>query len=305
MRIKIFHAPSLDLALTVPAPILVTVEAEYGSIVFEGTMYTAAHHQPHGPYAGNHVVDGGRPAPCNDGNIPELDSTDVSGCILVSHIDLDTLGGVMRAEGRRGMFKDFAGFWALAGFVDVHGVHKLGRSGASEQDLRRLNAWWAFSKGLPRLPRDAVSDVTEVIHAAGNALASILTGDEELLAAGDTFRAKERDLNERTFVSIDAAGVILRTADRVNDFCNHLYTTPEGHAAKAVVAYNTATGAITVSLAEPVEGVSCRELVQALWGPEAGGHDGIAGSPRGQTMTELEFTQMVELARSVLTDLSS
>jgi len=292
--IRTVLAPSFDLALTVPAPILVTVEAEYGSIVFEGTMYTAAHHQPHGPYAGNHVVDGGRPAPCNDRNIPELDSADVSGSILVSHIDLDTLGGVMRAEGRRGMFKDFAGFWALAEFVDVNGAHRLVHAQASEEDVRRLYAWWAYAKSMPRVARDQVTDVTDMLTAAGDALARIFEGDEALLTAGEAFRAEEAALNARTFVGMNELSIVTRVAHKASDFVNHLYTTPQGRVGRTVVAWNTAHGSITVSSAEPCPELSCRDMVQELWGPEAGGHEGIAGSPRGRQMSEEDFQEALD-----------
>jgi hypothetical protein len=293
--IRTVLAPSFDLALTVPAPILLTVEAEYGAIVFEGTLYTAAHHQPHGPYAGNHVVEGGRPAPCNDTNIPELDSADVSGTILVSHIDLDTLGGVLRAEARRDLFAEAnASFWALAEFVDVNGAHKMHFAKPSERDARRLYAWWAYAKTMPRVPRDQVTDVTDMLGAAGDALARIFEGDEGLLAAGDAFRAEEVALNKRTFRRISQLGVVTRIADKPNDFVNHLYTAPNGFAGGTVVAWNKANGSITISRAEPCPELSCRDMVQTLWGPEAGGHDGIAGSPRGRMMTEEEFDQALD-----------
>jgi hypothetical protein len=60
-----------------------------------------------------------------------------------------------------------------------------------------------------------------------------------------------------------------------------------------IVAYNDSLGSITISLADPIKGVSCREVVQTLWGQQAGGHDGIAGSPRGQIMTELDFKNAI------------
>jgi hypothetical protein len=82
-----------------------------------------------------------------------------------------------------------------------------------------------------------------------------------------------------------ACGVILRQSTR---FANHLYTTPDGQIAKAVVTWNPGTdlsgGAITASLADPVPGVSCGEILKSLFGPEAGGHAGIGGSPRGKAL---------------------
>jgi len=68
------------------------------------------------------------------------------------------------------------------------------------------------------------------------------------------------------------------------EFVNGLYIDPNGQAAKAVVAYNPAKGGVTISLADPILGVSCVEIAQALWGPLAGGRAGIAGSPRGKRM---------------------
>lgn len=292
---RVFLAPSFELALTVPAPILLTVEAEYGSAVLEGSVYTAAHHQPEGKYSGRHIVEGGRPAPCNDINIPQ-----VQGTIVVSHFDLDTLGGVLRAQGVVDVFLGYEGFWELAEFVDVNGAHKLRQANANEVDLDRLYAFWAFAKTMPRYPRDQVVDVTADIRSAENALRVILRGDERLLAAGQSFRQEEETLNEKTYNVTFYDTVICRTATSAKDFCNHLYTTPEGFLGKCVVCFNTESKTITVSLADPVDGVSCREAVQALWGPLAGGHNGIAGSPRGQEMTDEDAVKLISLMSDLL-----
>lgn len=272
MTTRILVAPSADLARTV-ANVEVTIEAEFGSVVIEGSRFTAAHHQPHLAH---------RPAPCNDTEIPVV----TEGVILLSHVDLDSFGGALRALGEFPalFFSANQSFWALAQFVDLNGAHKLGKSGASEADLARLFAFWAWSKSaVPRLPRDAVSDVTDLVRKAGVALRDILDGDETLLAAGQAMRDAENDLNRRTFVRVEGS-VIVRIAEVGRDFCNHLYTTPDGTPAKAVAAFNRESGSVTISLADPIPGVSCRAILQALWGPEAGGHDGIAGSPREKNM---------------------
>jgi hypothetical protein len=298
---RVILAPSADLAHRVleTEDVVLTVEAEYGAFVAEGRLYTAAHHQPAGTkYAGTHV-GGTRSSPCNDTNIPVLDGGD--GAVLVSHVDLDTFGGCLRALGGfEGLFV-YKGFWTLAEFVDVRGPHKLGRSGASERDLRALYAFWAWSKASPRLPRDQVTDVTDLVRSAGAALVKILAGDTEMLAAGDAMRAAETDLNRRTFVRRDGP-IIVRIAEVGRDFCNHLYADPSGAPASAVACYNRENGSVTISLADLVPGVSCRAIVQSLWGPEAGGHDGIAGSPRGQDMTEAGLRAVVDelLTRLVL-----
>ena len=274
-------APTADLARSITAD--VTVEAEYGSVVIEGTRYTAAHHG--GTWKG-------RPAPCNDPGIPTLGP---GATILVSHIDLDTIGGCLRVLWGDAELFSHRSFWKLAEFVDLNGPHKLGQSGASETDLERLYAFWAWSKATQtRLPRDEIADVSRVVTDAGEALrAIVIQEDEGLLAAGREFRKAEAELNQRTFVRMSGP-VLVRIAEVAAEFCNHLYATPDtGEPALAVVCYNREFGSVTISIADPVPGVSCREIVQGLWGPEAGGHDGIAGGPRGQSMGERELEAAV------------
>lgn len=278
-----------------------TVEAEYGSVVVEGSAYTAAHHQPSGPYAGDHVVAGGRPAPCNDPSIPRVAWSE-GAVAVVSHLDLDTVGGLLRAHphGDSVFRPEYAPFWSLAGFVDCNGVHKRHLAGAAQIDLDRMDAWWAwFRDGVPRLPREGFTDVTEIVVSCWEALIRILAGDTAYLAAGRRFRDAESSVNEASFVGVDTRiGIVRRVASVENAFVNHLYTAPSGEVGRAIVAHNPVNGSITVSLADPIPGVSCREIVQALWGPLAGGHAGIAGSPRGQAMTQAD----VESAVAALTD---
>ena len=331
-------APSADLAreTLLRERVLLTVEAEYGSYVAEGLAYTAAHHQPRGvKYAGTHV-GGVMPSPCNDWSVPDITTLKdgEGGVILVSHLDLDTFGGCLR-----GLGADFADlfpsqdkpslqasnevitkwvtwnlqlqhFWNLAEFIDVSGAHKLGLArerGATLRSVDQLYAWWAWNKAhSARTPRDVVTDVTDAVLAAGAALRLILAGDAEMLEAGTAFRKDEAALNTRSFARYsEAQGVIVRRVSTHKDFCNHLYTTPsegEGTVAKAIACLNTETGGITISLADPVPGVSCREIVQDLWGPEAGGHEGIAGSPRERRLTEDDLEAVVTvLSRKLAT----
>jgi hypothetical protein len=303
---RIIHTADAALAKALSSIVALTVEAEYGSIVVEGSVYTAAHHQPSGPYVGDHVVAGGRPSPCNDRNIPTVETgLEHDSIILVSHFDLDTVGGVLRAcLYAEPIFKpEFDAFWALAAFVDVNGVHKRHLSGATDHDQARLDAWWAWAdKHVPRLPREGITDVTALMESAYTALAGILIGDSDyMMEAGRRRREAEASLNAASFVAMDeGVGLLQRVASAENPFVNHLYTAPSGAVGRAIVAYNPVHGSVTVSLADPVPGVSCRDLVQALWGPLAGGHAGIAGSPRGQAMTQEDVQIAAQALREAL-----
>ena len=277
MTVQFILAPSATLAQEVDAQ--VTIEAEYGSVVAEGTVYTAAHHQ-----AGMEDL----PAPCNDNNIPVLDE----GTVLVSHLDLDTFGGCLRTLASSSDLFDgtHQGFWDLAHFVDINGPHKLGQSGATDEDIVRLHAFWAWSReNVPRFSREQNTDITPYVSAAADTIRLIFADDVETLNYGRAMMAETKALNEATFERIFTDSVVVRVTDNDKGFCNHLYNTTDGASYRAVAAYNKDAGTITISLADPVEGVSCRDIMQDLFGPEAGGHNGIAGSPREQHMTFFEF----------------
>lgn len=287
MTVQFILAPSATLANDVDAH--VTIEAEYGSVVAEGSVYTAAHHQ-----AGMEDL----PAPCNDNNIPVLDE----GTVLVSHLDLDTFGGCLRTLASSSDLFDgtHQGFWNLAHFVDINGPHKLGQSGATDEDIVRLHAFWAWSReNVPRFGRDSNTDITPYVSAAADTIRLIFADDVETLNYGRAMMAETKALNEATFQSLFSE-VVVRVTDNDKGFCNHLYNTTDGALHKAVAAYNTDAGTITISLADPIEGVSCRDIMQDLFGPEAGGHNGIAGTPREQHMTYQEFEKTAKTLSAAL-----
>lgn len=259
-----------------------TVEAEYGEKVVNGRNVTLAHH---GPRSGN-------PAPCLAENM-----TDSVAAIGLSHVDLDTLGGVMAILGVK---PEVPGFWELAAFIDTNGAHKVNQSGASAENISRLYAFWAWSQSNRIMAeRDgSVTDVTVAVSEAADAIVRICKDDGGLLAAGETFRNEMRTLNYRSFVQSEG-GVIVRVYDA---FTNHLYEDPQGDIAKAVVAFNTSTGGITVSLADPIEGVSSMDIVQRLWGSEAGGHAGIAGSPRAKRMELADLLNAFNAVQQAISD---
>jgi hypothetical protein len=270
-----------QLAAALDGKASATVEAEYGDGCVSGSVLTMAHH---GPRAG-------QPAPCSYPN-SSGEGVEVAG---LSHFDLDTLGGCMALLGNK---PEVAGFWELAEFIDLNGAHKLFQSGASEENIRRLNAFWAWSRNYRVFPnRDgSPSDVTDKVAEGVRIVERVLADDAELLAAGDVYAKAEGELNRSTFVEAKD-GVLVRTSSQ---FVNHLYADPDGKANEAVVSYNTTTGAITVSFADAPKGKSAREIVQSLWGELAGGHAGIAGSPRDKRMGLNDLVAATDATRAAL-----
>ena len=271
MAIKVLMAPTWELAQTLDAE--VTVEAEYGANIKEGTKKTLAHHS--GKYKGGPAVSTVKPAPIG------------SGTILVSHLDLDTIIACMDLMGMGDKISD--SFRKISGHVDVKGPHRLGELDLSKEDEEKIHAWWAKEEALERKPRDKISDVTEDIKKAGDTISKIMAHDPEHIERGKNLKEKGVALEKESFDKV-VGDVIVRKSGQ---FVNHLYN-HEGKTYKGVSAFSTKFKSVTISLEGPVPGVSCAKIVQGLWGPEAGGHDGIAGSPRGKDMTEKDAEDAAE-----------
>lgn len=248
----------------------VTVEAEYGKVLVEGSILTLAHHGDRG--------DNLPPSLRGNDPVPGIQR------IGISHMDLDTLGGILSVMGLK---PDAPSFWELSGFVDLNGPHRVMEANPSQEDLDRIRAFWAASKKTPVYPpRDgSVGDVTNQVYQLASTLSQILLGDEDLLQAGRDMVAADADRNASSFLSFDPeSGIILR--DSTQGFVNDLYTTPDGQPARAVVSHSNAeecpNGNMTASLAMPVEGVHIGNLLGEFFTPECGGHAGIGGTERDQ-----------------------
>lgn len=294
--IEVIFAPNVELARSVNAD--VTVEAEYGATVIEGEILTLAHHQKDGEYSQKE----GAPAPCNSRAIIAAHGAAMRArlamkgqiTILVSHLDLDTVGGIahiiseVSELGADTPMMANASFWRLAEWVDTNGPHKMMASpDASRENVRIINAYHATMRGGERFAQDKVTVVTNQVVRGIAMLNDAMCGTESVLAAGDRLVEENTKLDTNSFIEMKKSGVVVRC---FSGFVNHLY----GAQGRAVVAFNPATGAITISLADPVPGVSCREIVQDLFGPDAGGHDNIAGSPRGHRMSMMAWWDAVE-----------
>lgn len=277
MKFEVKLAPTLEQAEKVDSP-LASVEAEYGGKVVEGSVVTLAHHVEE--YREN-------PAPCNT----DVSPLEGEGIILISHIDLDTLGGVAALLGQK---PEHPAFWEAAEFIDLHGPHRIMEVG---EELRPLfRAYWAFS-AQNRLPRfSEVTDVTQIVLDQLLIVRRILSGDEELIAAGEKWAAELEEKQEACLLEEDEHVRVFVTRDVPTAAA--YYSPSQEKVIPATVTYNLKFGAITI--ANEGGQFNSRELVQSLWGTEAGGHAGIAGSPRGRKMTVADLAAAVEAVRGTI-----
>ena len=253
-----------------------TVEAEYGKKVIKGEQITLAHHTKE--YENN-------PAPCNTPDVPVLadDST-----IVVSHLDLDTLGGIAALMGRK---KEDPEFWKAAEFIDLNGPHNLFQ--VEEETRKKYVAYQAYQSSH-RNPRfTEITDVTDIVLEHLEIIDRVIDGDKTLIQEGIKW-------DEETKKKIEGCLVFENDNIRVFDspegvFCSaSYYSEKQGKVIPCTVTRNGKFKSITVAMADGGKEISAKELVQELWGTEAGGHPGIAGSPRGKEMTEKDMQQLAK-----------
>ena len=257
-----------------------TVEAEYGSreVLGSSDLLTLNHH-----------VRTERPCPCSLSNDRFDTVREEIEIIGISHMDLDTLGGIVALLGIKPESRH-PGFWEMAEWVDTKGPHRIRECPAYNAATHVLLAsFWAWSQDNRLFPpRDgSVADCTEYVQKTTEELKVILLGNDGTeITRGQDFLEKEESLKAESFVrdglSESGMHVVLRESD---GFVNHLYYDENGNPVDVVVGYNSKFKSVTVSRADDNVSIVARDFVQELWGELAGGHPGIAGSPRGQEMS--------------------
>lgn len=272
---RVILAPSYDIAKNIKAE--ATVEAEYGDECLEGTMVTLAHH---GPRSNN-------PAPCNTPDVPELPPF---ATVVVSHIDLDTLGGIYALQGRKP--EDYR-FWEAAEMIDVKGAHHIHELDKDIQD--KLNAYYAYNDGQPRQRYTEAIDVTKQIDDTYNVVNAIVDINDpehdKLITAGKEWaQTREKEVEDQlVYENKD-----VRVFDTNGIFCAASYFSPNQNTiCPATVTYNEKFKSITLAFEDGGKQLNAKEIVQELWGSEAGGREGIAGSPRNVEMTKNDLAKLV------------
>lgn len=278
----ILLAPTLETAQTINAT--ATVEAEYGKNVVKGSRITLAHHVEE--YRNN-------PAPCVVADVPVLEDGDT---ILVSHLDGDSVGGCLALMGLKPQSDEF---WQAIGFVDVNGPHNTYQ--LTEQQQTMLQAFWAWNNTLPRVRYTEVTDVTQQVLDNVSIIQQIINMDPELIEAGEQWQKETTEAVESRLVAETDKVRAFRT-DGV--FCAASYFSQNlGVVVPATVSLNTKFRAITIAFEDGGKCHSAKDIVQELWGSEAGGHSGIAGSPRGWDLSdeqlEAEFQRAIEVVSSL------
>lgn len=284
-RFKVILCPTYQIASQQPQPEY-SVEAEYGREYIEGKYETLVHHDNRS----------NNPAPCNT-DVKSYE--DIGGVVMLSHIDIDSVGGIMAITGDKIEDHDF---WAGAELIDVKGPHHMYE--LPVEVVEKLNAIYAWederAKSRNHEKKElVVKDVTEVIKDYYEFFGKVLGPypDKALIEAGRKYALEiERNVEDKCVSESE----FIRAFKTDGVFCNgNYYSKTWSRIIPCTVSFNTSMNSITVAFEDGgrEQGglLSAKEIVQELWGKEAGGRDGIAGSPRGQEMTEDDFNAVRNL----------
>ncbi len=260
------------------APIA-TIEAEYGNTVVEGVKATYAHH-----------VAGYTTAPAlqgNNGDFSVEDILDSSNYILISHIDLDVICGilsVLNAYDVRDAVKE------AVNYIDCNGQHKLGS--VKDPEGKAFIESYIGIVSKYRAPFGA-EDVTDYCKMVGNILMGNQQKDVDWAELGAQVLAqKEAEASKATVLKNN--GVVLYDAPENVFGLNSAYTVA-GEEYNYTVVYSNKFKTITVAAAAGKDqSLNLVEFMQGQFGTEAGGHYGIAGSPRGKEYTLADAMNVFE-----------
>lgn len=242
-----------------------TVEAEYGDYCIEGNHATLAHH----------VLNyRDYPAPCVRTDVKPLKN----GVILISHLDLDTLGGIAILEG---CYISHS-FWSSEAIIDTQGA--LGLSSIPATDNELMQIYWAWESELTDLTLNSSLDywdVTEMVAKRLSFLNQLLRTDQPIKNYSRYLNAfqqqMERYLNSCVYeddmlrVFINEQPMHFQMHQRGEDwipFCLHYHPLRQ-----------------TLVLSDISNQIDCGAFMKEVFGDKAGGQHRIGGSPREEAQS--------------------
>lgn len=191
-----------------------------------------------------------------------------------------------------GRKKEDKQFWEAAEFIDLNGPHNLFQ--INDETRKKYIAYQAYQANH-RIPRvTEITDVTENVLEYLGIIDRIIDGDKTLIQEGIEWDKDTRKKIEDCLVTENDNVRVFNSPEGI--FCSAAYySEKQGKVIPSTVTRNGKLKSITVAMADGGKKVSAKELVQELWGSEAGGHNGIAGSPRGKEMTEKDMQQLANI----------
>ena len=258
-------AQSASLSHNFNNPPALTVNAVYGAYVCEGTKYTSATTlEPKSKYY-TRIVS------CLDKDIPLIEDNEI---ILVRKIDVNTIGGLMRAGG---VFIENDDFWSLSAKEDPNSD--------SWENYNGVKCWLLENDPTSGIERVDYLEITDFIVDAFRFVKEALNGGDLSKRMGKAYLYIREKLDESTLHKQYSCGLVCRKTE--GEFVSDMYR--DG---RVTCTYDNKTRSITISSKHKIEGFSCREVAASFWGGDVWGGGLMAGSPRYRALGEGEFLKV-------------
>lgn len=258
-----------------------TVEAEYGEFCAEGSHATLAHHTT------EHKLN---PAPCVRDEIKEMSN----GVVIISHIDLDTLGGISILEGNK---LHHPTFWSSESIIDTKGY--IGAKEIPQEDELIMKAFLGLEKKMVFKKKKIdfeidssgdIYDVTEQVYELIELLHFLLSvsKDSNLMRYGLLkFEAYLKELKEKSLYQDDNVRIF-----KTNQPQHYLIHKEDDVEFRTCITLNERTGAIILS--DISEEIDCCLIMQEVFGVKAGGQFRVAGTPRHRRYEMSDLKKLCE-----------
>lgn len=137
----------------------------------------------------------------------------------------------------------------------------------------------------------------ESLHTQMIAHGGILSEAERMVEEGRRWHADVEKATQSKLI-YETDNVRVFSTDRVN--CSSAYYSPtQDKVIPATLVYNERFNSITLAFYDGGRDhggqYSAQEIMQSMFGPMAGGHDGIAGSPRGEVMAYEDLARAADI----------
>lgn len=284
--IRIKMAPSLDKALEMKERFngpLATVECEYGNTVVEGAV-TLAHH-----------VEGWNTAPSlQTSNVlfeAGVEMVVDGDYIMISHIDLDTVCGIMAVAEDYDIPEDIK---KGINYVDCNGQHHLYDTEVSEDARKYILSYIGYANAhrAPIGQEDVTDYVIDLIERFNT---------QENYEAGKAFVEGRRVEAEASLAGAVGSVVLLdQDVDSKAFGLNSEYILNDVEY-DYVIVFDQKFGKITLSSRKGKDDVrNMVDVMRAVFGEEAGGHKGIAGTPRGKMYTLEDAFNLMDIVSRIV-----
>jgi len=310
---KVFLAKNLKEAISVAeeektkGAFVVAVEAEWGDEALESPYADIALNH-HGSRASN-------PCPSEIGivapQVVELCKKHKNKTYIVSHIDADTIFGIMWCEGlfdaEKGYAPDLVQIAKMVAFTDKNGRHIAMSELEALNDTDAFKKWLSlgllFSRNAISFKGDISEHVAKIIYAASQIIFSKNIKESQIYKEALEWEAgKAKSAKEAITYKDD---ILLGFASKKFMCDNYaLFADEDGIVRKIIIQYDLHNKSILLAAydAKTAQDFFGKKGVvgplQDFFGNEAGGHIAIGGSPRNKPMKWQDYKKFLKFIKS-------